>query len=288
MLKRKTGFLTVSRSMSLLMLLMAWQLFLPVQARQHSGRVKMHSRPVVVATNEWPPYVESGAPDHGLLSKAIIEIFKYSGFRVKFAFEPWNRAKQQVREGKQDVLMPAYCSPDRVKAYLCSKQVVAGRMVLFHRADLKLHWQTVVDLKPYNIGATLGYYYGPAFDRAERSGKLHVVRIPSDETNMRLLMKGRIQLYPQDEAVGYAMIRQLFPRSKWHLIVADPRPLHKAGLHLLFSRATPRGAKLLKVFNQGLEALQHNGRLGTLLDELDHPRKLLHQSGADELPRARP
>lgn len=247
-------------------------------------------RTVVVATGEWPPYVEAKAPYHGVLSRAIKEIFEDAGYRVKFAFEPWKRAKQEVREGRQDVLMPAYCSPDRRRLYLCSKAVVTGRMVLFHRSDMPFHWQTVDDLKGYSIGATLGYYYGAAFDRAERQGKLKVVRIPSDETNMRLLMKGRIQLYPQDEAVGYAMIRQMFPRSQWHLITSDPHALHKAPLHLLFTRKDPRGEQLRQVFDSGLVRFRHDGRLGTLLDELHHPRELMeHWAGDDaKAPKARP
>jgi len=246
-------------------------------------------RTVVIATGEWPPYVEAKAPHHGVLAHAVKEIFGDAGYRVKFDFEPWKRAKQEVREGRQDVLMPAYCSPERQQAYLCSKAVVTGRMVLFHRSDMAFHWRTIDDLKGYSIGATLGYYYGSAFDRAERQGKLNVVRIPSDETNMRLLMKGRIQLYPQDEAVGYAMIRQMFPRSKWHLITADPHALHKAPLHLLFTRQDPRGERLRRVFDTGLVRFRHDGRLGTLLDELHHPRKLMtDMPGEAKPPKARP
>lgn len=243
---------------------------------------------VVVGTGEWPPYVESRAPGHGIMSQAITAIFNAAGYSVKYAFEPWNRAKQLVRDGEQDVLMPAYCSSARAEHYRCSKPVFTGRMVLFHRSAMQFSWQSIKDLEDYRIGATLGYFYGKAFDDAEQSGRLHVVRISSDDTNMRLLMLGRIQLYPQDEAVGYAMIKQLFPPSQWHLITNAPNPLNTSPLCLLFTRSGPRGRHLQEVFNQGLARFRQDGRLKRILDKLHHPRKLLDQTPAGTPPKAKP
>lgn len=247
-----------------------------------------HGKTVVVGTGEWPPYVDSRAQAHGIMSQAITAIFNAAGYSVEYEFEPWNRAKQLVRNGEQDLLMPAYCSGARARHYLCSKPVFTGRMVLFHRSAMQFSWHSIKDLEDYRIGATLGYFYGKAFDDAEKSGKLHVVRVSSDETNMRLLMRGRIQLYPQDEAVGYAMIKQLFPRPQWHLITNAPNPLHTSPLCLLFSRTGPRGRHLREVFNKGLARFRQDGRLERMLDKLHHPRKLLELTPAGTAPRAKP
>ena len=265
-------------------LLLALMVFSPlVCAGEHH-----HGKTVVIGTGEWPPYVASRAPGYGVMSQAVTAIFNAAGYKVKYDFEPWKRAKQMVKDGEQDVLMPAYCSKERARHYLCSNPVFTGRMVLFHRVSLPFSWHSIKDLEGYRIGATLGYFYGKSFDDAERAGKLHVVRIGSDETNMRLLMRGRIQLYPQDEAVGYAMIRQLFPKDQWHMITNAPNPLHTSPLCLLFTRVDPRGRHLMEVFNKGLANFRQDGRLKQMLDKLHHPKKLLEKIGAGGPPKAKP
>ncbi|WP_097459059.1 substrate-binding periplasmic protein [Mangrovitalea sediminis] len=232
---------------------------------------------VYITTNDWPPYVDVGAPDLGPLARVINRVFNEAGYKVKYVVQPWKRDKKLVVDGHADALMPAYCSPDRVKYYLCSEPLVTGKLVLFHRTDFPFQWKTVKDLEGLKIGATLGYYYGADFERMEKAGKLQILRIASDETNMRLLMMGRIQLFPQDEAVGYAMIKQLFPRDRWHDITNAPRPLHRESLYLLFTRATPRGRHLMDVFNKGLLKLRNQNQLQDMLQKLTHPEKMLHQ-----------
>lgn len=226
------------------------------------------SQTVTVVTGDWPPYVTLSGPQHGPMSEVIDRVFGAAGFKVKYIFQPWKRSKNQVLEGEADVLMPAYCSPDRVDLYLCSDPVITGKQVLFHRVDTPLNWSSVDDLRGYIIGGTLGYFYGTEFEAAEKRGELDILRIASDEINMRLLMKGRIQLYPQDKAVGYAMLRELFPPDRWSEITCDEKPLHRQSLHLLFTRATPRGAELQSVFNAGLKHLRHTGELSQIMTPL--------------------
>lgn len=239
---------------------------------------KLPDHTVYITTNDWPPYVDIGAADLGPLARVIDRVFNDAGYQVKYVVQPWKRDKQLVVDGHADALMPAYCSPDRVKFYLCSEPLVTGKLVFFHRTDFPFHWSKPSDLEGLKIGATLGYYYGADFEQMEKAGKLQVLRIASDETNMRLLMMGRIQLFPQDEAVGYAMIKQLFPKSRWHEITNDSHPLHTESLYLLFTRATPRGRHLMEVFNKGLLKLRNQNQLEDMLKKLTHPEKMLNQA----------
>ncbi|HDZ39282.1 MAG TPA: hypothetical protein ENH62_13555 [Marinobacter sp.] len=144
--------------------------------------IPVESHIVTVATGEWPPYVTQAGPHHGPMAQVIDHVFNDAGYQIKYIFQPWKRSKQMVLEGNADILMPAYCSPDRSEIYLCSDAVITGKLVLFHRIDMPL---------------------------------------ASDETNMRLLMKGRIQLYPQDKAVGFAMLHHLYPPNRWSEITSS-------------------------------------------------------------------
>jgi polar amino acid transport system substrate-binding protein len=221
-----------------------------------------------IATGNWQPYVDTAKPDFGPMGQVIATAFERSGYQVTYDSYPWTRNTQVVAKGEYDAMMPYYCSEDRAKRFLCSDAIVEGEQVLFHRADMALQWSIVDDLKGYGIGATLGYFYGEAFAKAEESGDLKVKRVAQDESNLRLLMRGRIDLYPQDRAVGYGMIRTIFEKEDWERLTHHPKPLHTNPLHVLFSRATGRGERLLEIFNAELETMRHSGKLEKLLTPL--------------------
>ncbi|BES73416.1 transporter substrate-binding domain-containing protein [Marinobacter nanhaiticus D15-8W] len=220
---------------------------------------------VRIATGDWQPYVDSSKPDFGPLGHVIKTVFERAGYSVEFNVYPWTRNAQFVATGDQDAMMPYYCSEARSLRYLCSTPIVDGEQVFFHRRGLDFSWDDMTDLKPFTIGATLGYFYGQSFEMAEQSGRISVKRIAEDRGNLKLLMHGRIDLYPQDRAVGYGMVRAVLPRNQWREITHHPRPLHSKALHLLFSRATGRGEELLQVFDRELTSMRESGELEELL-----------------------
>ncbi|MFE8070602.1 transporter substrate-binding domain-containing protein [Marinobacteraceae bacterium S3BR75-40.1] len=223
---------------------------------------------VVIATGDWLPYVSQERLDDTPFSRAVTRAFERAGLDVLYVFHPWTRNAQLAADGMVDGVMPYYCSQERAEKYLCSSPLVDGEQVFFHHRDLDFEWEKPEDLAGYQIGATLGYYYGKDFERLENAGKIKVLRIAKDATNMRLLMKRRIDLFPQDRAVGYAMIRELFPRDQWHLITHDPKPLHTKALHVLFTRKTERGTRFLKIFNRELGRMAVNGELDGIMAEV--------------------
>ncbi len=202
------------------------------------------------------------------MGNVIKTAFARAGYDVEFNVYPWTRNAQFVATGEQDAMMPYYCSEARALRYLCSDPVVDGEQVFFHRRGLALSWDDMDDLKPYTIGATLGYFYGQPFEKAEQSGGIAVKRIAEDRGNLKLLMSGRIDLYPQDRAVGYGMVRALLPQAQWSEITHHPRPLHSKALHLLFSRTTERGKTLMKAFDRELSAMRESGELEELLSPI--------------------
>lgn len=258
----------------LAMILMG-SIFLASSVGAETQPIPVQSRTITVVTGDWPPYLIRSDPHQSPMGQVTDRVFNDAGYEVRYTIQPWKRSKDQVRAGAADVLMPAYCSPDRTAVYLCSDPVVTGKQVLFHRTDMPFTWTSVDDLRGYIIGGTLGYYYGTDFEAAERRGELKILRIASDETNMRLLMKGRIQLYPQDKAVGFAMLHNLYPPDRWSEITNDEKPLHEQSLHLLFTRASPRGAQLQSIFNQGLKHLRHTGKLSKIMSDLTRRNEIM-------------
>lgn len=221
-----------------------------------------------VATGEWVPYVSKEYKHHGAIGHVIEKIYQTEGVEVEFGYFPWSRGYQMVKDGVWDTTMPYYCSPEREKLFYCSDPIVSGQLVYFHRTDYPFEWHSINDLKGLSVGGTLGYYYGEEFEKAERNQLFKVQRIASDETNFMVLMKGRIQVFPQDKEVGYAMVRRLFSKDEQALITHNSTPIHTKSLHLLFARNNEKSKRYLDMFNRGLKRLQSSGELQGYLNAM--------------------
>ncbi len=219
---------------------------------------------VRVGTGDWVPYVEQRRPDAGALGRLVSAVFAEAGYRVEYVFYPWDRNVLLLQQGELDAIMPYSCSPMRLDYGLCSEPLVEGEIVLFHRTDLVFDWRGYDDLLPYRIGVNLGYSYGPTFDQQLQSGRLHIERYNKENTAFRLLELGRIDLHPQDRAVGYAIMRRLFPGERRKVITHHPRPVSSEPLRLLFRKDDPQGAKLLSLFNRELARFAERGELRSL------------------------
>jgi len=223
-------------------------------------------RVVRVGTGDWVPYVDQRREDAGALARLISAVFAEAGYRVEFVFYPWDRNVLMLQQGALDAIMPYSCSPMRLDYGVCSEPLVRGEVVLFHRKDQPFDWKRIEDLKSYRIGTTLGYSYGPQFDGALQDGLLRIEQNSKEDTAFRLLELKRIDLHPQDRAVGYSLLRRLFPGEQ--LIIHHPRYLNTEPLRLLFRKGDPAAAELLRLFNQELERFAKSGELKRLQEAL--------------------
>lgn len=222
-----------------------------------------------VGTGDWVPYVDQGRRDSGALARLISAVFAEAGYRVEFVFHPWDRNVLMLQKGELQAIMPYNCSPSRLGYGICSDPLVRGEVVLFHRRDMPFDWHSIDDLAPYRIGTTLGYSYGSAFDEAAQQGRLQIELSGKEDTSFRLLELGRIDLHPQDRAVGYATLRRLFPGNQPYEITHHPLELNKEPLRLLFRKDDARSANLLRQFNSSLRRFAERGDLRRLQDALN-------------------
>lgn len=223
------------------------------------------AEPVVrIGTGDWVPYVDQQRADGGALARLVSAVFAAAGYRVEYSFYPWDRNVLMLQQGALDAIMPYSCSPMRLDYGVCSEPLVRGEIVLFHRKDLPFDWQRIEDLGPYRVATTLGYSYGPQFDEAQQAGQLQVEQNSKEDTAFRLLALGRVDLHPQDRAVGYAMLRRLFSERERKAITHHPRFLNTEPLRLLFRKDDPQAEALLLRFNSELARFAERGDLRSL------------------------
>lgn len=221
-----------------------------------------------IGTGDWAPYVDQSRSDGGALPRLVSAVFAEAGYRVEFIFHPWARNVLMLQQGQLHAIMPYSCTPSRLNFGICSDALVRGEIVLFHQRDQAFEWSAVEDLLKYRIGTTLGYSYDPAFDEALQAGRLNVTQNGKEDTSFRLLELGRVDLHPQDRAVGYAMLRRLFPEDGGN-IVHHPRQLNTEPLRLLFRKDDPEGIRLVRLFNARLRSFAERGDLQRLQQALN-------------------
>ncbi|WP_372875774.1 substrate-binding periplasmic protein [Pseudomonas sp.] len=230
---------------------------------------------VLIGTGDWAPYVDQNSSDQGAMPRLIRAVFAEAGYRVEFLFHPWDRNALKLQQGTLDAIMPYICTAARRSFSTCSDPLILGEVVLFHRKGLSFDWQGIEDLRAFRIGTTLGYSYGSRFDAAELAGQLQVVQSGKEDTAFRLLELGRIDLHPQDRAVGYAMLQRMFSAEARAVITHHPLSLVSDPLHLLFRKDDPRGAELRKVFNRSLQNFVVRG-------DLERLQQALYNGNADQ------
>lgn len=161
-----------------------------------------------VALGEWPPYLSESLENKGVVAQLIKDIFAAEGIAVNLNFFPWGRAYAETANGAQDLMGVWMHKPEREADFYYSEPVLTETFVFFHLKTFAFDWESLSDLEELTIGGGIEYSYGPEFDAALDDGKLTIQRVATTKQNFEKLIRGRIQIYPQELNVGYAALRQ--------------------------------------------------------------------------------
>jgi polar amino acid transport system substrate-binding protein len=103
---------------------------------------------------------------------------------------------------------------------------------------------------------------------ALKKGNLKTFEVPTDETNFRKLLAGRIDIFPNDPIVGYDQIHDIFSDEEAKLFTTHPKEFEFSTMNLIISRNCKDGPLFLKKFNSGLEKLKKSGALEKMQQDL--------------------
>ncbi len=218
-----------------------------------------------LASGEWPPYQSKSLAHHGVASQIIKESFALEGIRVTFGYFPWKRSYYLAQHDIWDGTFLWFDLPERREFFYVSDAVVTIKYVFFHLKSYPFEWDHIDDLKGLRIGGVLAYDYGRAFQKAEKSGRIQVVRKSSDSDNLLRLSNKLIHIFPCDMYAGYALIHKHFKPEKASLFTHHSKPVKEAPHHLLLSKKNKGNPQMLTRFNAGLKHLKDSGRYDELL-----------------------
>ncbi|WP_169337051.1 substrate-binding periplasmic protein [Algicola sagamiensis] len=233
---------------------------------------------VTLGLGEYPPYHSSDLPHYGAATRIMTMIFERAGIQVRYVFFPWQRAYVETRKGTIDGTGLWERDSETIDKFLISKAVFEYRTYFFHKKSLKFDWKTIDDLRGYQIGGLIGYYYGDAFQKAEENGTLSLHRVPHESQNMKKLLLGRVQLIPISIESAKAFLSATGKLREWQNLAYHPKPLYRATSHLLLSLVVKENQERMRRFDQALVEMKSEG----LIEKLLHNIELREKSTAEE------
>jgi polar amino acid transport system substrate-binding protein len=232
------------------------------------GRLAAADTTITLANGDWPPYMGKNLPHAGSVSRIVSEAFATEGVKVKFEFMPWARGLEEAKAGHLDGTFVWSKTPERETIFYLTEPVFIEKVYLLYPKAKPLHFNQLSDLSKASLGATIGYNYGPEWNRLEQSKGLQVSRVPSDEQNLQKLLGGRVDAFPIDLTVGMYMLNQIGGAAAMDKVGYDAaKPLQQEAMYMLISRQAANGAELVRKFNAGLAKLKASGKLEQYLKE---------------------
>lgn len=225
-------------------------------------------RTITLGNGEWPPYQGRKLPYSGSASRIVTEAFASEGITVRFEYMPWARALLESKAGHLDGTFVWSKTPEREVAFHFTDPVFTESVYLLYRKIKPLHFRQLADLSGAILTGTIGYNYGPEWNKLEAAGLLLLTRVPSDEQGLRMLLAGRVDGFPVDLAVGQYLLDQIGGPDATDAIGYDAdKPMLQLPMCLMISRHTVDGAELVRKFNAGLAKLKASGKLARYLKE---------------------
>jgi len=222
---------------------------------------------VRITTGEWPPYISKKLKHQGVVTHIIREAFKLENIKAEFFFFPWKRSKLLVKNGKFDACSVWAKFAVMEQDFYYSDTVAKGEFVFFHPKTVDFDWSGVDDLKNYKVGGVLGNVYSEEIKQAEKNGSMKIYYKPAELDVMKLLIHGRVEVFPVNRQVGYYLLNKHFSGEEAGRITHHGKPLRISRYSLIFSRVVEKNRERIKRFNRGLAKLKKSGRYDRFLVE---------------------
>ncbi len=103
---------------------------------------------------------------------------------------------------------------------------------------------------------------------ALKEKKIDIQMANSDKLNFKKLLKGRIDIFPNEQLVGRSQISNIFSDEKAKLFTYNPKEFAISTLNLIINKKSKRANFFLNKFNSGLNKLKKSGKIEQMYKEL--------------------
>lgn len=228
-----------------------------------SPNVVSETKTIILATDEWAPYHGKHLEQQGFFAEIAKEAFHRAGYDCQIKFVPWERAMALAKKGMYDGVLGAYYTTQREQYFDYSVPVSEDQLNFFWLKERDIKYHQLEDLTPYTIGTVNGYTYNDEFDRADYLNKRGNYDV---ESNLALLMKGRIDVLLGSEKVIHMLLNQNYSTEK-HRVQKSDVSLSSRKLYILISNQSKYHEHATKDFNQALTSMEKDGTVDAILSK---------------------
>lgn len=246
-------------------LLLSWLALSQSLAVAH--RTDVHEKLSIKLTAQYyPPYI-NGESNDAFLTKIVLAAFKLGQVEVVQAEVPNNRAISGVMQGLYEGSYGwGYTAERASKLLYSSKPIYSLHVVFFQRQHENHHWDKLGDLRRLSIGAVQGNFYSEEFTHLQQRAEIQVDYAPSDVSNFRKLLSGRIDLLPIDAETGHYILQKHFTAEERQKVVAQTKSISVVPVYVVINKAIPKAHLLMQRFDWGFQQLSESGQLAKIIE----------------------
>ena len=237
-----------------------WMTLLLITAIVSAGA---HAETMTIVTGEWAPYTSEQLEHYGAITEIVSLALQEMGQEFEYKFYPWRRGFELVKKGKVWATFPYFYTEERAKHVFYSDPLFSGQTKFFYYKKTKDYtFDTLEDLKDYNVGLIIGYFYEEDFKKAG----LQINYSVDELSSFKKLVSGKTELSPIDELVGWQLIHTHFPEEAQNFGVLE-KAFYVGDSHLVASKKYSGSKELLEQFNAALQTLKDNGTYAAILNK---------------------
>ncbi len=226
---------------------------------------------ISVRADAWPPYNgDPKAADPGYGIEILKAIFEKQGYTIDYQTMPWNRALQEVKEGKFSAAIGA-STEDGAGMVFPEESVGKMDTYFFVKKGNAWTYKGIDSLKSVKLGVIDEYDYGSAELNAwikEKKGTPEVQAVSGDdavERNIQKLIAGRMDVMVECKpVVDWTLKKMKIPADDIKNAGSLGNP---TDIFVVFSPAKPDSKKLADMFSAGMKSLRQSGELKKILDK---------------------
>ncbi|MFT7685690.1 MAG: polar amino acid transport system substrate-binding protein [Candidatus Azotimanducaceae bacterium] len=224
---------------------------------------------ILVLTEQLYPmnYTENGSDDGiilGFATQLVIEILEEAKLEYEINMVPWARAIHSIDNNKNVIVYTMTRSPERQKKYHWIGDIWIGKINLYGHRDKLKNWPlSLAQIRKLKVGTSRG---SVSRDYLMQNGFRDIVTIKSMDSYMRLLDRGRIDLFPfLDFSVGMAAKRQGFDKRNLISVLS----LTAIPLNLAIAASKSTDIKTVKLLQSSYTKIRQSSRYKTIMAPLE-------------------
>ena len=208
---------------------------------------------------EFPPLEYQGADKsaQGAAVAVVREVMRRLGHEIDIKILPWTRSLRMMQRGEADAIFTAYKNPEREQFMFYGNEVLVEQVVALYarKGDPTVFKGDFASLKNKVIGVTSTISYGQLFDQATKRLALKTDAVDDLESNVRKLMRGRVDLLISNRFSAQTVLRTMSLTGK----VVEVGPIvEKLPSYIAFSKARGHGG-LRDNFDRVLREIRRDG-----------------------------